>query len=144
MPASHLFVCMLRSRGHSEAQFMLCALMCSSAVTQACNLRAKRWKAGVRASCQQVVRRPGFQAAQSVRCKLLNHQHMHLQQGALSMTCAFLCASHSDLCAYCLLCRFVECKPDVLRLCLQPDDHLVSACHPAWLLSMLSSEVLHC
>ena len=22
-------------------------------------------------------------------------------------------------------CRFVECEPDVLRLCLQADDHLV-------------------
>ena len=58
------------------------------------------------------------------------------------MTCASLCVSRSDLCAYCLLCRFVECKPDVLRLCLQPDDHLVSTCHPAWLLSMLPSESL--
>jgi hypothetical protein len=28
-------------------------------------------------------------------------------------------------------CRFVECEPDVLRLCLQPDDRLVSADAPA-------------
>ena len=53
---------------------MMCVLMCSSAWTQACDLRAKRWKAGVWASCQQVIRGPGFQAAQSVRRKLLNHQ----------------------------------------------------------------------
>ena len=52
---------------HSEAQTTLCALMCSDALTQACDLRAERWKAGIWASCQQVIRGPGFQAAQSVR-----------------------------------------------------------------------------